>query len=85
MGEPQEFVIEETEPEVQAEAAGVDVTPGEEVDLSDEWEAMVQEVVEPPPSEIPRAAPPAPVAAAEVDHIFADSQETHRVGTPRGA
>lgn len=81
-GEPQEFVIEETEPEVQAEAAGVDVTPGEEVDLSDEWEAMVQEVVEPPPSKFRDAAPPSPVAAAEVDHIFADSQETIELELP---
>ena len=80
--EPQEFVIEETEPAVQAEASKADVTPGEEVDLSDEWEAMVQEVVEPPPSKFRDAAPASPVAAAEADHIFADSQETIELELP---
>ncbi|HWF36975.1 MAG TPA: tetratricopeptide repeat protein [Candidatus Acidoferrales bacterium] len=79
--EPQEFVIEEVEP-VQAEALSADVTPGEEVDLSDEWEAMVQEVVEPPPSKFRDAAPPAPVAAGQIDHIFADSQETIELELP---
>jgi len=80
--EPQEFVIEETEPAVQAEAPNADLRPGEEVDLSDEWEAMVQEVVEPPPSKFRDSAPPSPVAAAEVDHIFADSQETIELELP---
>ncbi len=58
----------------------------EEVDLSDEWEAMVQEVVEPPPSPIVEAStlpPPAePVIAALQTVETIDIESAAEPGTP---
>ena len=68
---PREFVMEEpTEAEVQGEA----LASAEEVDLSDEWEAMVQEVIEPPPpklQQIPLAAMP-----SQTEHPPAELPDT---------
>jgi len=68
---PREFVIEEpAEAEVQGEA----LASAEEVDLSDEWEAMVQEVIEPPPpklQQIPLAAMP-----SQTEHSPAELPDT---------
>ena len=57
----------ETQLEERAQQGVSSIGSGEEVDLSDEWEAMVQEVVEPPPPAIVEASslPPAePLIAA---------------------
>jgi pilus assembly protein FimV len=71
--EPEAPIVDERKATVvpaEARSAPVElkpVTPGEEVDLSDEWEAMVQEVAEPATASVPQAPPPAaePVLAQE--------------------
>ncbi len=75
--EPEAPTVEEPKATVapaEARSATVElrpVTPGEEVDLSDEWEAMVQEVVEPATASVPQAPPPAaePVLAQQEERI----------------
>jgi tetratricopeptide (TPR) repeat protein len=52
----------------------------QEVDLSDEWEAMVQEVIEPPPVVL-QAIPPAPVSAPMQNSAF-DTQEAVQIELP---
>jgi tetratricopeptide (TPR) repeat protein len=74
-----EFIIEEP-----ARIEIEDVTPapvaGEEVDLSDEWEAMVQEVVEPP---APKAEESVPAAAApEPEQAFAEEGDAIEIELP---
>ena len=83
--EPQEFVIEEDQPaQMEASSAPVSsaVSSGDEVDLSDEWEAMVQEVVEPPPSKFRDAPAAPPVSSTEVEQLFSDSQDTIEIELP---
>jgi len=71
--EPEAPTVEEPREEVAPAAAlslpaePKPVTAGAEIDLSDEWEAMVQEVAEPESTAVPQAAPPAaePVPAEE--------------------
>ena len=53
------------EPTVEVAAAAQPAAPGEEVDLSDEWEAMVQEVIEPPAAAAVVEPEPAAEPAAE--------------------
>ena len=48
----------------------------EEVDLSDEWEAMVQEVAEPPQTAQQAAAPSAPQA---IELVHAEAEEDERI------
>jgi pilus assembly protein FimV len=80
VAEPQEFVIEEDQP-LQAEVSSPPVSAGDEVDLSDEWEAMVQEVVEPPRSKF-SDAPAGPPAASTDAEAFSGSQDTIEVELP---
>jgi pilus assembly protein FimV len=62
---PREFIIAHpAEAEVHGEPQG----SASEVDLSDEWEAMVQEVIEPPPAKLPEI----PIAA-----ILSQAQQSH--------
>lgn len=56
--------------------AGETAAAGEEVDLSDEWEAISQEVVG-QPAEAAHSAPAAPVAPAEDQPIHAAAAESH--------
>ncbi len=56
-----EPVHDDAGPPESQDAARSGAAP-QEVDLSDEWEAMVQEVIEPPPP-VRQAIPPAPAAA----------------------
>ncbi|MGD0964349.1 MAG: tetratricopeptide repeat protein [Candidatus Acidiferrales bacterium] len=65
--ETKEFEISPETPAEQSQPSAQPAGLAEEVDLSDEWEAMVQEVVEPPPPAIVEAStlPPAePLIAA---------------------
>lgn len=77
-----EFILEE--PEEPARIEIEDVTPvpvaGEEVDLSDEWEAMVQEVVEPPAPKAEENVPAA--AAAEPEQALADESDAIEIELP---
>jgi pilus assembly protein FimV len=52
---------------------------GEEVDLSDEWEAMVQEVAEPAPSVPPDAVPSATPEPQAAEPALAEEAEDERI------
>ncbi|MGH9639048.1 MAG: tetratricopeptide repeat protein [Bryobacteraceae bacterium] len=60
-----------------------DTTPTEEVDLSDEWEAMVQEVSEPAkaPEEVPQEIAPEPETPSVVEPSAAAPAETRPEAT----
>ncbi len=62
-----EFVIGES---VEAEVEDEAVASRDEVDLSDEWEAMVQEVIEPPPPKLPEV--PLAAIASRTEHPAAE-------------
>jgi len=70
--EPVVASTEPLDPVVEPEAVAAKPSPAEEVDLSDEWEAMVQEVAEPPAAApAPRAQPaPEPVQAGAEEEIL---------------
>jgi tetratricopeptide (TPR) repeat protein len=74
---PEEFEISvSTQSEIVSEDSSstpAPATSGEEVDLSDEWEAMVQEVVEPPPAiqdfPVPIVPEPSSIANNSIETI----------------
>jgi pilus assembly protein FimV len=70
--EVESTAAEPLDPVVEPEAVRAKPSPAAEVDLSDEWEAMVQEVAEPPAGAAAPAAPPAsePVPAAAEEGIL---------------
>jgi tetratricopeptide (TPR) repeat protein len=76
-----EAVVAPIEPEASVKAVPAEPqpvaasAPTEEVDLSDEWEAMVQEVAEPPAA----AAPPQEVAPAPEPVQAAAAEEEERI------
>jgi tetratricopeptide (TPR) repeat protein len=61
---------EPLDPVVEPEAVAAKPSPAEEVDLSDEWEAMVQEVAEPPAAATAAQPAPEPVPAAAEEGIL---------------
>ncbi len=81
--EPAHAAAESLDPSMAPEAAAVASGPAQEVDLSDEWEAMVQEVAEPAATEkaadpvpAPRAAEPAEeFEISEIAQVEAPSDE----------
>jgi pilus assembly protein FimV len=72
----------ETQPEEPVQPSAPSMGSGEEVDLSDEWEAMVQEVVEPPPPATIEAStlPPAEplISALETAEITGSETASER-------
>ena len=78
---PPEFLIEEPAPaESTTEMANQPMAQSQEVDLSDEWEAMVQEVAEPP--ELAAHDQPASIIAPQSEPSFLGREEPIEIEIP---